>query len=117
MDNQEAREWAKKISEESSEWSDMVGRVASEAIDYVQMVVQNMEDPNWRRMVVNQHVREMGVATRLAHNIIPDVYMDMHKSIHKKLKVKKEVGTMLANIYLARVIKNIVKELENGKGE
>lgn len=113
------------ISEEDAKWIDeqeqlmaegesLVKKASDEALEYVKDAIENINDKQWRKMAMSTQVIEMGVGVALAEHLVPEVYKDMEKTMHKKLKFNKETARALRHIYIARVIKNIRKEL-NGR--
>lgn len=93
---------------------DIVKKSSDEALEYVKDAIENINDKQWRKMAMSTQAVEMGVGVALAEHLLPVIYADMEKNMHKKLKLKKETTRALRHIYIARVIKNIRREL-NGR--
>lgn len=113
--NKDDKEWVDRNDKLMNEGADLGKRASLEAIEYVQDAIDNLNDKQWRKMAVNNQALEMGIGKALGGVIVPQIYNDMPKQFHKKLKVSKPMAQAMADIYLGRVIKNIIKEVQNGK--
>lgn len=108
-------DWIKKQDAEMDKGTLMIRRASDEALEYVADAVENIGDIAWRKMVVETQAVEMGIGMGIAEHLIPVIYKDMEKTMHKRLKIPKDTAKALRQIYIGRVIKNIIKELENGR--
>lgn len=111
--------WADGMEEAGQKGARLVTKAADEALEYVATVVDSIEDKEYRRIAVEGRALEIGVGRALVEQVAP-VLNDMDKTMHKKLKglggsreKDKMVANVLANIYIGRVIENIVKEVNN----
>lgn len=111
--------WADDMEEAGQEGARLVTKAADEALEYMATVVDSIEDKEYRRIAVEGRALEIGVGRALVSQVAP-VLNDMDKTMHKKLKglgggkeKDKMVANVLANIYIGRVIENIVKEVNN----
>lgn len=93
--------------------SDLIKRASDEALEYVKDAIENMNDKQWRKMVMSSQSVEMGIGIGMADHLVPVIYSDMKKNLHKRIKVSKGTAEALRHIYIGRVIKNVRKELDN----
>lgn len=105
---------AKWIAEQESlmdEGENIIKTASDEALEYVRDAIENINDKQWRKMVMSTQAVEMGVGVGMAEHLVPVIYGNMEKTLHKKVKVSKETARALRHIYIGRVIKNIRKAL------
>lgn len=105
-------EWALEQERVEIEGREIVKKAANDAIDYLEDILTNISDKEWRRMAVDTRAVEMGVGTAIIRKIEP-IVNDMQKHMPKELGVDKLTAEMLTNIYLGTVIKNVVKALND----
>jgi hypothetical protein len=106
------REWSDKIDQIINvEASELARKAHEDALEYLQDVIENMGDKQWRKMGVDSQAIEIGVGIQLHERIVPAIVGDMKKNMHKRLKLSKEVCQVLTNIYMGRVVKNLVKAI------
>lgn len=110
---QDSQEWADKQDAIIDDGAELVKKAHEEALDYVTDVVNNLGDRQWRKMSVETQAVEMGAGKAIADHLIPVIYNDMKKGLHKRLKLPKEQADAVREIYIGRVVKNLVKELNN----
>lgn len=104
-------DWIKKQEELMDEGERIIREASNEALEYVADAVENINDKQWRKMVMESQAVEMGVGIGMAEYLIPQIYNDMAKNIHKKLKLPKETGVALRHVYIGRVMKNVRKAI------
>lgn len=109
--DEHARKWIAEHEALMNEGYEIVDRALEDALDYLGDAIENMNDKQWRKMVMSTQTVEMGIGVALAEQLVPVVYGEMHKTMHKKLKIKKETAQALRHIFIGRVIKNVRKEL------
>lgn len=108
--------WANKMDELGRSGFEMVKRAATEALEYMNLVIENLDDDEYRRIAVDTQMVEMGVGDGLMDIVYP-IAEDMRKKLHKEFKHTnnpKNTAKMLRGIFLARTVKNIMKELNSG---
>lgn len=114
-EDQATADWIAKQEEAMAEGRRITQSASNEALDYVQDVIENLNDKQWRKMSLESQAVETGIGQALAEHLVPVIYKDMEKSLHKKLKVNKQTAESLRHIYMGRVIKNIRKELNRNE--
>lgn len=105
--------WADKQDAIMDDGKDIIKGASDEALEYVADIIQNMNDRQWRKMAVETQAVEMGVGVGMAEHLVPVIYNDMRKNMRKRTKLSKEHAEAIRHIYIGRVIKNVVKELNN----
>jgi len=90
----------------------LIADASNEALEYMYMAAENMNDREFRKMVMSTQPVEMGIGIGLAEHLIPKIYKDMEKSLHRRFKVPKKTAEALRHIFIGRVVKNIRKELD-----
>lgn len=103
--------WVAEQEELMAEGEGIIKTASDEALEYIGDAVQNLNDRQWRKMVMESQIVEMGIGVGLAEHLVPQIYKDMEKTLHKRLKVPKETARALRHIYIGRVIKNVRKAL------
>lgn len=93
------------------EGESIIKSASDEALEYVRDAIENLNDKQWRKMVMATQAVEMGVGVGIAEHLVPVIYNDMGKSLHKKLEVSKGTAEALRHIYIGRVVKNVRKAL------
>lgn len=88
----------------------MVKKASEEALEYIDMLMKNYNDRDYKLMVVSKYARNIGVAQAIADTVIP-VRKDMQKRFHKKVGLDKMSAEVFSDVFMARVIDNLVKEL------
>lgn len=106
-----SEDWIAKQERLMVEGETIVNKASDEALEYISDAIENMNDKQWRKMVMQTQAIEMGVGMGMAEHLVPVIYGDMTKSLHKKVKVPKEIAQALRHIYIGRVIKNIRRSL------
>lgn len=109
------QEWADKQEALINNGEAVVKRASDEALDYLKDVMENVGDQAWRKVSVETQAFEMGLGMAVAEHLIPVIYKDMEKTMHKRLKIPKDAAKMLRHIYIGRVFKNIIKEVQSEK--
>jgi capsular polysaccharide biosynthesis protein len=104
-------EWVDKQEKLMDEGTEIVKQASDEALRYMADTVENMHDRQWRKMVMETQIVEMGIGVGMVEHLVPIVYKDMEKTLHKRLKISKDTSRSLRHIYIGRVIKNIRKAL------
>lgn len=94
----------------------IIKEASDEALEYVKDAIENMNDKQWRKMVMATQAVEMGVGVGIAEHLVPVIYQDMSKNLHKKIKVSKETAEALRHIYIGRVVKNVIRSI-NGRNK
>lgn len=94
-----------------AEGEEIIKEASNEAIEYLADAVENINDRQWRKMVMSTQAVEIGIGVGIAEHLVPVIYNDMQKNMHKKFKVSKETAQALRHIYIGRVIKNVRKAL------
>ena len=89
----------------------IIKSASDEALEYVRDALENINDRQWRKMVMETQAVEMGVGIGIAEHLVPVIYADMEKNLHKKLKISKETARALRHVYIGRVVKNIRRSL------
>lgn len=105
---------AKFIAEQEelmAEGEAIIKAASDEALEYVRDAIENINDKQWRKMVMATQAVEMGVGVGIAEHLVPVIYDDMAKNLHKKLKISKDTARALRHIYMGRVVKNIRRSL------
>lgn len=105
------REWITEQQQLMDDGSELVRQASDEALEYVKDAIENINDKQWRKMVMQSQSVEMGVGVAVAEHLVPVIYKDMEKNLHKKVELPKETTEALRHIYIGRVIKNIRKAL------
>ncbi len=103
--------WIQEQEDLMVEGEQLIKQASDEALEYVRDAIENLNDKQWRKMVMSTQAVEMGVGVAMAEHLFPVIYMDMSKNLHKKIKVSKETAEALRHIYIGRVIKNIRRSL------
>lgn len=104
-------EWVNKQEKTMAEGERILADASDEALEYVQDALENLNDRQWRKMVMETQSLEMGIGVAMAEHLVPVIYRDMEKTMHKKLKLPKDTARALRHIYIGRVIKNIRRSL------
>jgi len=107
-------DWIDSQDAKMTEGKKLIQQASNEALEYLTDAVENINDKQWRKMVIESQALEMGIGVGLVEHLVPSIYRDMEKSLHKKVKVSKTTARALRQIYIGRVIKNIIKEAERG---
>ena len=81
-----------------------------EALEYIELLFENMQDSDYKAMVIKKHAVELG-AFQFFHNHAMGTFDDFVKRFGKKNKMGKETAEMMGGILMARFIKNLSKEL------
>lgn len=89
----------------------IIKTASDEALEYIKDAVENLNDRQWRKMVMSTQIVEMGVGVGIAEHLVPQIYNEMEKKLHKQLKLPKETSRALRHIYIGRVIKNVRRAL------
>lgn len=103
--------WIAEQEELMAEGEALIKQASDEALEYVRDAIENLNDKQWRKMVMATQAVEMGVGVAMAEHLFPVIYQDMSKNLHKKIKVSKQTAEALRHIYIGRVIKNIRRSL------
>jgi hypothetical protein len=106
-----ADEWIAAQEQLIEEGERIIKAASDEALEYMADAVQNINDRQWRKMVVSTQAVEMGVGVGFAEHLVPIIYEDMEKTLHKRLKISKSTAGALRQIYIGRVIKNVRRSL------
>ena len=107
------KEWIAEQEKQMAVGEDIIKAASDEALEYVADAVQNLNDRQWRKMVMETQIVEMGVGVGMAEHLFPIIYKDMEKGLHKRLKVSKDTARGLQHIYIGRVVKNVRKALND----
>lgn len=105
------KEWIAEQQKLMDDGSELVRLASDEALEYVKDAIENINDKQWRKMVMASQSIEMGVGVAIAEHLVPIIYKDMERSLHKKTKLPKETAEALRHIYVGRVIKNVRRSL------
>lgn len=103
--------WITEQQDLMHEGKSIIKAASDEALEYVRDAIENLNDKQWRKMVMATQAIEMGVGVGLAEHLVPVIYDDMGKNLHKKIKVSKETAEALRHIYIGRVVKNVRRSL------
>lgn len=109
--NEATQKWITEQEELMNAGELIVRQASDEALEYVKDAIENINDTQWRKMVMSTQAVEMGVGVAVAEHLVPVIYTDMSKTMHKKLKLTKETARALQHIYIGRVIKNVRRAL------
>lgn len=104
-------DWVVRNEQLMEEGTQALAEASNEALEYMQMVAENAEDREWRRMAVEQHAFEIGVGLGLEEHVAR-ITKSMRKTMHRKFKIPKYAARILTNIYLGRLVKNIREVLD-----
>lgn len=104
-------DWIDEQEKRIVEGQELIKQASDEALDYVKDAIENINDRQWRKMVMESQAVEMGVGVALAEHLVPAIYQDMRKKLNKRLKLQPKTAEALRHIYIGRVIKNIRKAL------
>lgn len=108
--------WADKMEALNEEGADIVKRSTDEALSYLESVLENIDDSEYRRIAVDTQAVEMGVGEAIM-GIVAPIAKDMEGRRFKKglkgLSNPDNAARMLRGIYLGRTIKNIAKEMKS----
>lgn len=107
----EEQKWVEEQEDLHNVGMKIIQEAVEEALDYFNDAVENLDDRAWRKMTVATQAVETGVGEGLGEYVLPVVYARMKKDMHKKLKIPKERAEMLRFIFMGRVVKNIVKAI------
>lgn len=105
------KKWIAEQEELMDEGEAIIKAASDEALEYVRDAVENLNDKQWRKMVMSSQAVEMGVGIGFAEHLVRVIYSDMEKNLHKRIKVSRETSRALRHIYIGRVIKNIRKAI------
>jgi len=103
--------WIAEQEELMAVGENIIKQASDEALEYVRDAIENINDKQWRKMVMSTQTIEMGIGVGMAEHLVPVIYKDMEKNLHKRIKVTKETSQALRHIYIGRVIKNVRKAL------
>lgn len=109
--DQVTKDWIAEQEELMLEGEQLIKQASDEALEYVRDAIENINDKQWRKMVMATQAVEMGVGVAMAEHLFPVIYQDMSKNLHKKIKVSKQTAEALRHIYIGRVVKNIRRSL------
>lgn len=110
--SEEDIKWIEEHEDLVKQGRNVVNEASNEALEYVKLALENINDKQWRKMMMSRQAVEMGVGVALMEHLAPAIYKDMEKTMHKKLKIDKRIAVALRHIYIARVIKNIKEALD-----
>lgn len=113
---------ADKIDKASEDWIDkqdalmdegkrIVADASNEALEYITDAIDNINDKQWRKMVVESQAVEMGIGIGIAEHLVPVIYQEMERKMHKRLKLPKSTAKALRHIYIGRLVKNVRRTL------
>jgi len=105
------KEWITEQEQLMDEGEQLIKEASDEALEYVRDAIENLNDKQWRKMVMQSQAVEMGVGVGIAEHLVPVIYNDMEHKLHKRIKVNKQTARALRHIYIGRVIKNIRRAL------
>lgn len=104
--------WVAEQEQAMAVGESIIKDASDEALEYIRDAVENIHDRQWRKMVMETQIVEMGIGVGIAEHLVPVIYKDMEKTLHKRLKVPKETARALRHIYIGRVVKNIRRKLD-----
>lgn len=110
-ENPEDLAWAIKQATVAQEGVDLLSKASDDAIEFIAEVSDELNNKEFKTVTTERLSLHIGIALTLVDKIIPDVYWDMRKSLPKKIGVSKSQAEMIANLYLARTIKNLAEAL------
>lgn len=108
-----SKKWIEEQEQLVAEGEAIVKEASNEALEYVTDAIENINDRQWRKMVMSSQAVEIGVGVAMAEHLLPVIYRDMEKNLHKKIKVSKHTAQALRHIYIGRVVKNVRKALND----
>lgn len=109
--DQTTKDWIAKQEELMADGEAIIQAASDEALEYMVDAIENLNDKQWRKMVMETQIIEMGIGVGMAEHLFPVIYQDMEKTLHKKLNVPKDTARALRHIYIGRVIKNVRRSL------
>ena len=113
---EEIQEPAREAEETRIKWRNKTVEASNDAVEYLKLALDNGDDKQYKMMMVNRYAAYLGI-TEWLMNEAADIRKDMTKTLRKKGGASKDVASMLADIYIARLLENLHKELtENGIG-
>lgn len=104
---------AAEITTTANEYEEITKNALREALEYFEMLHDNSDDTAYKTMVFKTHAKELGIAAVMIKAVVPAANDFIDKFGSKKLLGKARAET-LASLLVARVIRNVIKELEDG---
>lgn len=105
------REIAKRTNAQMQHGKTLLKQSSDEAIDYIGGIIDGDVDKN---AALERNGVMLGVVEGLTDHVIPNIYEDMQKSWQKRpMKMPKELAQAISNIFLARLLNNLVARLED----
>lgn len=108
----EDKEWILKQSEISTDAHNLVMEAHEKAIEYLEAIVQDFGDIEYRKMTMARLNYEIGIARALGDKVVPNVYMDMaaggrHGILNKRSLTEHE-SILFSSVYLAKVMQYVI---------
>lgn len=105
------KKWIEEQETAMAVGESIIKQASDEALEYIRDAVENINDRQWRKMVMETQIVEMGIGVGMAEHLFPVIYKDMESKLHKRLGVPKETARALRHIYIGRVVKNVRRAL------
>jgi hypothetical protein len=106
------QKWLDEVNKLSEEGDSIAKRSSAESAEYTELLLSNFEDKNYCQMAVKHHAIEAAIGQYFVEAAAP-LFFDMQKTLQKKAKMSKKNAETCARIYVGRLVRNIVKELNN----
>lgn len=111
MDNERLQR-IQTITNKAHKGEELADKAMREALEYLELHLNG--DPDYREMTLDKHAYEVGVAAVLVERIMP-ICDDFYTRFSKRRRLGKASAKTLQHFLLARVLANVVKDLEEVK--
>lgn len=101
--------------EETDKLVEAVGKAHNEAIDYMNLMVQNLDDREYVKMIGKRNGRNIVIAQAVRDLVVPTV-ADMENKLPKLLKksgLDKRLSVVLLGVFMARLMENMKGVLDD----
>lgn len=108
--------WLNKFNKLSKEGVLIAERSDMESREYIELLLDNMNDKNYRQIAIDLHSIEAAIGQSFVDIVAPN-FLKLQTVLRKDAKMRKHDADFVARIYVGRFIRNVVEELNRKSGE
>lgn len=112
---EEEKEWASQQKQYSDAGLEISAKAAEDALEYIEEVTKNFDKLEHRKSAMSKHAMEIGLAIHFKSNIIEGLLPELQVDLEGDLG--KAPATLITSLFLARVLRNIVEEVNKYEGK
>lgn len=112
---EEEKEWASSQKQYSDAGLEISAKAAEDALEYIEEVARNFDKLEHRKSAMSKHAMEIGLAVHFKSNVMEGLIPQLQVDLEGDLGASR--ATLITSLFLARVLRNIVEEVNKYEGK